>query len=311
VLCVENVPECEPGPDDVRIRLHYSAVNPTDVKRRSVEAPALSSMQIPHHDGSGYIDRIGHNVSPDRLGQAVWTFHAAHQRMGGTAAEYVCVPAHQAVPLPPTCDLRDAALIGIPMMTAAHALNLGGDLAHKHVLVTGGAGAVGSAAVSLAKHAGAHVTGMVSSPDKATIALAAGADVVLNYNESDIDSRMAAQAMTWDHVVDVAIGAHLPTYLPFLNDHARVVSYSSDGPELHTSVRPLMFANARLDFFVIYSLPPEQIDQAVTTVTRAIEEGVRPVLPIHVFSLDECADAHEFVEGRGLGRAVVQINAAT
>jgi NADPH:quinone reductase len=309
VLGIEEIPDCEPGPDDVRIRLHYSAVNPTDVKRRAVEHPAYGSAQIPHHDGSGYIDRIGINVSPERLGQAVWVYHAAHERMFGTAAEYVCVPSAHAIALPSSMDLMAAALIGIPMMTAAHAVNLGGDLSHQHVLVTGGAGAVGSAAISMAKSKGAHVTALVSSPQKGAIAQAAGADQVLDYHAIDVEAHLSSQDTTYDHVIDVAIGSHLPRYITCLNDQARIVSYSSDGPELHTSVRPLMFRNIRMEFFVIYSLPPAYIQRAVETVSRALEEGVRPVTPTQVFSLDECALAHEFVEDHSLGRAVIDINA--
>ncbi len=307
VLKVREVPDPQPGPGEVRVRIHFSSVNPTDVKRRFSESPQFGAFQVPHQDGSGVIDRVGQGVSIERVGQTVWVYHGAHRRKLGTAAEYICIAQEQAVSLPTQVPLQVGALISIPMMTAAHALHLGDDLFGKHVLVTGGAGAVGSAAISLARSAGAQVTATVSNGEKATIAQEAGAHLVLNYRSSDLGEELSSLGKGVDLVVDVAIGANLPKYVPYLLDQARIVSYSSDGPELATSVRPLMFANARLEFFVIYNLNQEQLERAVTTVSEAIASGIRPVLPVHEFSLEDCAAAHEFVEGHELGRAVLKV----
>jgi len=308
VLAVKEVPEPNPGEGEVRVLMHYSAVNPTDVKRRSVETPQFGPFQIPHHDGSGVIDQIGPGVSMELLGQRVWIYHGAHNRGFGTAAEYICIAQDQVVPLPDQISFLTAALIGIPMMTAAHALSLCQDLEGKNVLISGGAGAVGSAAIRLAKYRGAHVTTTVSSTEKALVAEQAGAHVIIDHQAENLDAALESQGRKIDLVIDVAIGTYLPHYLPYLADRARIVSYSSDGPELTTSVRPLMFVNAGIEFFVVFNLNQSEIQLAVSTVCQALSDRVYPMLPVKTFPLDNCSDAHKFVEDRTLGRAVLQIS---
>ncbi len=305
VLEIRDLPVPEPGPGEVRVKVHFSAVNPTDVKRRSAEVPLFGDFQVPHHDGSGVIDGVGQDVSQERLGQRVWIYHGADRRSHGTAAEYICISQDQAVPLPADVDLVTGATIGIPMMTAAHALHLGGDIAGKHVLITGGAGAVGSAAISLAHRAGAQVTATVSSASKAAVAREAGADFVLNYRANDIGQELKALSRGIDLVIDVAIGNNLDSYLPYLQNHARIISYASDAPELVTAIRPLMFANIRIEFFVIFLIGKVDIERAVAAVSDALAQNVRPILPVSKFAPENSGDAHRFVEDHNLGRAVI------
>ena len=308
VLSIREVPEPIPSDGEVRVLMHYSAVNPTDVKRRLVETPQFGAFQVPHHDGSGVIDQVGPGVSMELLGQRVWVYHGAHGRKFGTAAEYICLAQDQVIPLPDQISLLTAALIGIPMMTAAHALSLCQDLAGKNVLISGGAGAVGSAAISLAKYRCAHVITTVSSTEKALVAEQAGAHVIINHQVENLGAALESQGSKIDLVIDVAIGTYLPSYLPHLANNARIVSYSSDGPELTTSVRPLMFINAGIDFFVVFNLNQSEIQQAVSTVCQALSDGVYPMLPVRTFPLNDCAAAHKYVEDRSLGRAVLHIS---
>lgn len=308
VLELAEIPAPEPAPGEVRVVVHFSGVNPTDVKRRSAEAPITHSHQIPHHDGSGVIDRVGPGVSESRIGERVWTYHAAHQRAHGTAAELICLPAEQAVPMPSGRALADGALIGIPMMTAAHALRLARPRNGQTVLVTGGGGAVGSAAISLARMSGLNVIATVSSPLKAEIAAASGAHEVIDYTTQDLAETLSNRRVELNAVVDVAIGLHMPAYQHHLADNARIVSYSSDAPEAAIAVRPLMFANAHMDFFVIYSLPTQEILQAMDDVSAAFADGLTTSTPITFFDLADCAHAHEHVEDRSIGRAVVRIS---
>jgi len=308
VLFVRDVSAPVPGEGEVRVLMHYSAVNPTDVKRRAVEAPQLGVFQVPHHDGSGVIDQIGPGMSIGLLGQRVWIYHGAHNRMFGTAAEYICLAQDQVVAIPDDVSLLTAALVGIPMMTAAHALSFCQDLKGKNLLILGGAGAVGSAAIRLATSRGAHVITTVSSAQKALIAEQNGAHTIINYKSVDLGAALESHGRKIDLAIDVAIGAYLPTYLPHLADRAQIVSYSSDGPELSISVRPLMFINAAINFFVVFNLNQSEIQQAVSTVSEALAQKICATIPVKEFSLDNCAAAHEYVEGRALGRAVLRIS---
>jgi len=310
VLEVVEVAEPRPAPGGVRVAVEYSAVNPTDVKRRQVEAPLFGPIQIPHHDASGIIDQVGLGVDPQRIGERVWLFNAAHNRAYGTAADFVCLPSEQAVRLPDNCSMLDGATAGIPMMTAAHALRLTQIRNGQTILVTGAGGAVGSATVALAHARGAYVLAAVSSHDKAAIARTSGADEVIIYPTEALADGLIHRGRALHAAVDVAIGQHLPAYLPSLHDKACVVSYSSDAPDLNTPVRPLMFANARLEFFVIYGLSAEEIQQAKNATEEALNNGIATDLPVQVFDLYSCARAHEYVESRSLGRAVLRISSA-
>src|SRR6476661_7049174 len=177
VLELVDLPEPQPGPGEVRVRMAFSGVNPTDWKSRSRTPPA-GEFQIPGQDGAGTVDAVGEGVSPTLVGRRVWIWEGAWQRPYGTAAEYTVVPARHVVPLDDRSFELGAAL-GIPFLTAHRCLTLGetvpdrlapGGLTGLTVLVQGGAGAVGNAAIQLARWAGATVLATVSSPAKAELA---------------------------------------------------------------------------------------------------------------------------------------------
>src|SRR6516225_6926953 len=181
VIVVGAMPDPEPGPGEVRIRVAASGINPGDVKKRQdtfglgMSYPRI----IPHSDGAGTIDRAGEAVSRSRVGQRVWCYAAQSYRPFGTAGEYVVVPSAQAVPLPDGVSFEQGACLGIPGITAHRAVNVAGSVAGRVVLVQGGAGAVGSCAVALAKLAGARVLATVRSESDVARAARAGASEVV------------------------------------------------------------------------------------------------------------------------------------
>lgn len=141
----------------------------------------------PNQDGAGVIVAVGDGVAPERVGERVWLWQAQWQRASGTAAEYIALPAGQAVKLPDSASLDLGAGLGIPAMTAHRCLFADGPLTMAdRVLVQGGAGAVGHAAIELARRAGARVASTVSGPEKAALAAAAGADLVIDYTREDV-----------------------------------------------------------------------------------------------------------------------------
>src|SRR5207342_3785299 len=159
-----------PGPGEVRVRIAWSGVNPSDVKSRAgTRSKTLPFARVvPHSDGSGVIDAVGDGVSKERIGQRVWIWNAAWNRADGTAAEWIVLPSAQAVVLPEGVQLDVGACLGIPALTACHAVAVDGGVAGKRVLVAGGAGAVGHYAVQMARLSGAScVIATVSSEEKA------------------------------------------------------------------------------------------------------------------------------------------------
>ena len=197
VLDLVEEPAPDPGPGQVRVRIHRSGVNPTDWKSRRGAEPGVQvdPAQTPGQDGAGTVDAVGGGVEAALLGLRVWVWEAAFQNPYGTAAEYSVLPARLVVPLPDVASFDLGAALGVPFITAHRCLTVAedgplrlgpGTLQGRTVLIAGGAGAVGNAAIQLARWSDATVITTVSSPAKAQLAAAAGADHVIDYRETDV-----------------------------------------------------------------------------------------------------------------------------
>ncbi len=308
VLSVVELPVPEPGPGEVRVRVRVSGVNPTDWKARAAGGPLPWTHQVPGQDGAGDVDAVGPGVDADRVGQRVWVFHAAWQRPHGTAAQYTVVPADQAVPLPDTVTYQQGAGLGIPYITAHHCVFGDGPVDGRALLVTGGAGAVGNAAIQLSRWGGARVLATVSTTAKGALAEAAGADVVLGYRDVGFLPALAAAAPDGVHrVVDVALGANLDADLSVLRRGGTVVTYASEAVDPTIPTRRLMNDNLTVRFVMVYTLAPSQIAHAVADISSALADGALRELPRHVFALDAIADAHDAVEQGAVGKVLVAV----
>jgi NADPH2:quinone reductase len=308
VLRVAEIGRPEPGPGEVRVRVSFSGVNPTDWKTRAGATPRpIDDFQIPHQDGAGVIDEVGEGVSPDRVGQHVWLYLCAAGRRWGTAAQWTVVPAGHAVALPDGVSAELAAALGVPAMTAHHCVFSGGPVAGQTILVAGGAGAVGHFAIELAKHAGARVIATVSGPEKGELAAKAGADQVVNYRDAGAADQIRGFAPAVDRVIELALGANLPLDLAVLRPHGRIVTYAADGPDPVLPVRACMSANVTLEFVLLYGLPEAALEQAKLDITMALADGALSALPVTRFGLDDVAAAHEAVEAGTPGKVVLDL----
>ena len=327
VLHLVERPVREPGAGEVRVRVQVSGVNPTDWKARrgADEGEELPFPEVvPNQDGAGTIDAVGTGVPADRVGERVWLWEAAWERAEGTAQEFVVLPGSQAVRLPDGVSFDVGASLGIPALTAHRCLTVSdlgprrlepGALTGQTVLVHGGAGAVGHAAIQLARWADARVISTVSSDQKAGLARAAGADHVVNYRSSDSRKEILALAPDGvDMVVEVAAAANAGLDEAVLAANGVVAAYAADSPDdLALDVHELMYRNVRYQFVLVYTIPETAKDQAVSDVAFAASEGVLAVgedagLPLHRFPLEQTADAHAAVEGGAVGKVLVDVN---
>jgi len=326
VLTLRERPLPEPGPGEVRVQVRVSGVNPTDWKARrgsSPGQPAAFAEVVPNQDGAGIVDAVGPAVAETRLGERVWLWEAAWQRPDGTAQEYVVLPARQAVPLPDGASFDLGASLGIPALTAHRALTVAdggpdrlapGTLAGRTVLVAGGAGAVGNAAIQLARWAGAGVVTTVSSAEKAALASAAGAQHVVNYRAGDAAAMIREAAPDGvDVVVEVAPAANAALDEAVLAPNGTVAVYATDGGgDLRLPAFPLMAKNVRYQFVLVYTVSEPAKDRAVEDVSRAVAEGALRVgeeagLPLHRFPLADTAAAHAAVEAGAVGKVVIDL----
>ncbi len=308
VLAVEEVETPRPGPGEVLVRVSCSGVNPTDWKSRAGRtAGEPDGFQIPHQDGAGVIEAVGEGVPAGRVGERVWCYLAAFHNRYGTAAERSLVPAERAVRLPDAATDVLGASLGVPAVTAAHAL--GGDpgaLAGASVLVAGGAGAVGHFAIELAKHAGARVATTVSSEAKAELARAAGADLVVDYRAAGAAAELRAFAPRVERVVELALGANLDLDLAVAGPGTVIAVYANEADDPVLPTRRLMGANATLHFLLLYGVPPAELAAAVDWTSTALAAGALSSLPVHEFSLDDVAAAQDAVEQGAIGKVVVR-----
>ncbi|HZR52438.1 MAG TPA: NADPH:quinone reductase [Streptosporangiaceae bacterium] len=305
VLAVEDIERPAPGPGEVLVRVHASGINPTDFKTRGgMTARPIDGFQVPHHDGAGVIEAVGDGVDPARAGQRVWLWLAAFGRRYGTAAEWSVVPSRQAVPLPDSASFELGASLGVPAMTAHYCLLADGPLAGKTVLVAGGAGAVGHFAIELAKRHGARVIATVSSPEKAALASASGADLVVNYKEPDAADRIREFGAV-DRVVEVALGANLELDLAVGHRGTVIVTYAAEPSNPELPVRACMSANVVLRFILLYGVAPSALDEAAADIGAALAEGQLTELPVHRYGLSDIVAAHEAAEAGRTGKIIV------
>jgi NADPH2:quinone reductase len=316
-------PVPEPGPGEVRVRVVVSGVNPTDWKAHRRTADPDGEI-VPNQDGAGVVDAVGPDVEGLSVGQRVWLWEAAWQRTDGTAQEYVTVPARQAVPLPGKAPFELGAGLGIPALTAHRCLTVAeagpsrlapGTLAGRVVLVAGGAGAVGNAAIQLAKWAGATVITTVSSPEKAALATAAGADHVVNYRTEDAAEVVRGHAPAGvDLIVEVSPATNAALDAAVAGPLATVAVYATDGGDAATlPVFPLMYANIRYQFVLVYTVPPSTKDDAVADISAAVHAGALRAgrdagLPLHHYPLDRTADAHTAVQSGAIGKVLIDVS---
>ena len=309
VLKVGDVETPRPGPGEVRVKLAVSGVNPSDVKSRQGSTRKITYPRvIPHSDGAGVIDEVGEGVSKTRVGERVWVWNGQWKRPFGTGAEYIVLPATQAVALPEKISFDAGACLGIPAMTAAHAIALADVGKGTTILVSGGAGAVSQYVLQFAKAKGAVCLTTISSPDKAKAAQEAGADHIINYKRDSVGDRV--MELTGKRGVDVVIDMDLTAnakLLPaVLRTKGNVIVYGT-GPEATIPAAFCLVNSIRLQFFLVYELDATERERAIATIDSALKQGVllnRVAQP--TFRLDDIAAAHEAVERGSLGNVLMR-----
>ncbi|MEI5582599.1 MULTISPECIES: NADPH:quinone reductase [unclassified Agromyces] len=316
----------QPGRGEVRVRIVVSGVNPTDWKARAGAAagrPTPFAEVVPNQDGAGVLDAVGDGVVGLAAGDRVWVFLAAHQRPTGTAQEFAVLPASRVVRLPDAASFDLGASLGVPAMTAHRALTVHdggpdrlapGALDGRTVLVAGGAGAVGHAAIQLARWAGARVVTTVSSPEKAALATAAGAHHVVDYRAEDAAAAIRAVAPDGiDQVVEVSPARNAALDAKVIANQASIAVYATDGgAEMTLDVRHHFALNARYQFLLLYTVGDAALAAAAEDVVRAVEDGALPVgeeagLPITRFPLERTAEAHDAVEAGTIGKVLIDV----
>jgi NADPH2:quinone reductase len=269
----------------------------------------MAPLIIPHSDGAGDIDAVGAGV-PDRVGERVWVWNGQWKRPFGTAAEYIVLPAAQAVHLPDNIDYAVGACLGIPALTAIQATRLAKPDPDSTLLIAGGAGSVGHYAIQLAKLRGARVITTISNDAKAAHAHAAGADEVINYRTEDVGERVRTltSGRGVDAVIEVDLSRNARFYPAALRPHATVVIYGMSANESTLPSLWLMQNNVTLRFFLVYELSAADRAAGIAEVNDLLKQGRLVHTIAQRLPLESIAEAHDIVErGDVTGNVVLDV----
>jgi NADPH2:quinone reductase len=309
VLRLGDIATPEPGAGEVRVKVATSGVNPSDVKSREGRTRKIAFPRvIPHSDGAGVIDKVGSGVAPARVGERVWMWNGQWKRAFGTAAEYIVLPAALAVRLPDHIGFAEGACLGIPAMTAYHAVATAQTDSASTVLISGGAGGVGHYAIQLAKARGAVVITTVSSEEKAKLARQAGADHVIDYKREDVGAAVMdlTDKAGVDAVIEMDLAANARLYPGMLHARSQVVVYGTGAPDAPIPAQFLLVNQIMMKWIFVYELTEAERAAAVGAITSLMEQkrlvhNVALTLP-----LAQIVQAHEAVEqGKTVGNVVV------
>lgn len=310
VLRVGEIDTPQAGPGEVCIKLATSGVNPSDVKSRQGTVRKIAFPRVvPQSDGAGVIDQVGDGVPKSRISERVWVWNGQWKRPFGTAAEYIVLPAIQAVKLPDKVSFEAGACLGIPAMTAHHVLALAEADKGMTLLVSGGAGSVSQYVIQFAKMRGATVITTVSSAEKAAVARQAGADHAIDYKSDNVGERVMeiTGKRGVDAVIEMDLTANAKLIPAVLRPKGSVIVYGT-GQEATIPAAFCLVNAIRMQFTLVYELDASERERAVSAITGALEQGKlvnRVAAP--TYRLADIAAAHEAVERGTIGNVIVTI----
>ena len=308
-----DLPTLEPGAGEVRVKLQWSGVNPSDVKSRlglRSKTPAFPQI-VPHSDGAGVIDAVGAGVAATRVGERVWIWNGQWQRPFGTAAQCIVVPAAQAVPLPDGVPGEAGACLGIPALTALHAVLV--DRAWQAARAGGrwrrrGGALRGAVRAPLGRPL---VVATVSSAEKAKVAIDAGADGTIDYKREELPARAAAltAGQGFDRIIEVDAAANITADLAALAPGGDLAIYGSGAPDIALPFFPAIVKNTTMHCFIVYNLSAADRARAIDTLEPMLARGELKHNIAERLPLAECAKAHQLVEsGKAVGNVVLRID---
>ena len=304
VLAVEDVPDPEPGPGEVRIRLEYAGVNFLDVHRRRALQPTPLPY-VPGMEGAGVVDAVGAGSSGVSMGDRV-----AVAMVPGTYAESVVVPTGRVVPVPDGVTTELAAAVLLQGLTAdALVTDVGCVDGATSVLVHAVAGGTGSLVAQLAMARGAAVYGTVSSADKVAAA-PPGLRAVFVRQDGDFADQVSAA--TGGRGVDVVVdGIGRDTFDGSLRAAAVrgkvVLIGQASGPVPPLDLLRLADGSKAVQFAVVstHIATTDALAARAASVLDAVTPGA---VRIAVFPLDRVQDAHRLLEsGRAVGKLLLAL----
>jgi NADPH2:quinone reductase len=315
VLQWQERPEPKPGPRDVVIEVHSTALNPVDCKIRQGAIPVQRDFPIVlGFDVSGVVHRVGSDVEMFQEGDAVFASPALNR--DGANAPYVAVDERTVAPKSESLSHTEAATLPLVALTAWEGLFNHAKLHHAQtVLIHGGAGGVGHVAVQLAKYQGCRVITTAGSDESIELCKQHGADVVINYKQEDVAQRVEEETnqQGCSVVFETVGGDNFATSIGCTGVYGRLVSVL--GAPQSAPVSDLFIKSASLHFeFMgaanVFDLPAakEQQGEILRTVAEYCDAGKLKPHVAATYALGDLAEAHKQQEtGHTHGKLAITV----
>lgn len=312
VLTFEDVPDPEPGPDEVLVAVRATALNRADLLQRMGAYPDPRrglELEIPGLEFAGTVRAVGRRVTRWKTGDRVMAIDA-----GGAYAELVCTHERQLMPVPASVDLSDAAAIPEVFLTAWDALVLQGGLTSgRWALVHAGASGVGTASIQIARAIGARIA-VTCSAGKVEACRALGADLVIERSPHDWASELAAAVPAGvDVVLDVVGGDEVDRNLRVVATKGTIVQVGlMGGASTQVNVGAILAKRVR---WIGTTLRARPLEEKVAVTQRFIAEmlplfddgRLRPIVDSR-FAFADIARAHEHMTSNAnTGKILIDI----
>jgi NADPH2:quinone reductase len=305
VMELEDVPDLQPGPGEVVVKVHAAGVNPVDTYIRSgMYRPDLALPFTPGIDAAGVISAVGEGVRHRHLGDRVYVAWS----ISGTYAEQVLCTEFQTHPLPDGISFCEGAAIGVPYGAAYRALfQRAHAVAGETVLVHGASGGVGIAAVQLARAAGLRVIGTAGSAKGKELVLAQGAHHALDHHEAGYLDRV------WQHtcnqgvnvILEMLANVNLGKDLGVLAKGGRVVVIGSRG-RVEIDPREAMMRESAILGMTLYNADEREQASMHAAFAAGLENGaLRPVVSRELPLAEAAAAHHAVMEASTFGKIVL------
>ncbi|WP_018923341.1 NADPH:quinone reductase [Salsuginibacillus kocurii] len=291
--------------DEVLVEVKASGINPVDTYFRSGKRPVKEFPAIPHFDVAGIIRETGQNVHEFQVGDRVWGTNIA-----GTAREFVNASSGSLFPLPNTFSFEEGATLGIPAITAHLSLFNRAKLEPgETVLIYGGAGAVGHAAIQLASQHGATVIATASSAEKEEICLQAGAEHVIRLDQESNPEQAVLSSTNQegvDVILDMSFSENVEQNLTIGALGVRIVTIGS--PKNNQPQIPWGLLNQKhgsLLGVLVFTAPETALHKAGMEITQAIQNGTFKAHVGGVYEPGQAKQAHKDLENKKYAGSLV------
>lgn len=296
-----ELPQPQPGPSQVLVKMGAVAVNPIDTYIRSgmISAP-LRFPYIIGCDVAGTVEAVGSNVTRFRPGDRVWGSNQGLLGRAGTFAEYDAIDEHWLYPTPDGQSDEQAAAGALTGITAHLGLFLHAGLKQGEIVfINGGTGGVGSAVIQFAKAAGARVITTAGSEDKRTVCRSLGADLALDYRSPSLDEDIRAFAAPQGGIDVWWETQREPTFdrtIALMKKRGRIVVMAGRDARPAFPVGPFYVNDLRLVGFAMFNASPEEQHRCALDMNRWAATGQWRPLIGRTFPLREAAAAHRLQE---------------